>query len=39
LTDYSDYWYHSSDGLRLYARDYPCSDTALAAIDAFLSQV
>jgi pimeloyl-ACP methyl ester carboxylesterase len=23
MTEYSDYWYRSADGLRLYARDYP----------------
>ncbi len=23
MTDYTDIWYHSEDGLRLYARDYP----------------
>jgi pimeloyl-ACP methyl ester carboxylesterase len=23
MADYSDYWYSSSDGLKLYARDYP----------------
>lgn len=28
MADYADYWYESSDGLRLYARDYPCSDSA-----------
>ena len=27
MDNYSDYWYHSSDGLRLYARDYPCRAT------------
>lgn len=27
MDNYSDYWYQSSDGLRLYARDYPCSAT------------
>ena len=25
MANYTDVWYHSSDGLRLYARDYSCS--------------
>jgi len=25
MGNYVDYWYQSSDGLQLYARDYPCS--------------
>lgn len=27
MDNYVDYWYESSDGLRLYARDYPCRAT------------
>ena len=26
MADYNDVWYQSTDGLRLYARDYPCRD-------------
>lgn len=26
MDNYIDCWYHSEDGLRLYARDYPCAD-------------
>lgn len=29
MTDYVDVWYQSADGLRLYARDYPCRDEAV----------
>ncbi len=28
MSDYSELWYRSADGLRLFARDYPCRDTA-----------
>jgi len=28
MANYHDHYYHSSDGLRLYARDYPCRDEA-----------
>jgi len=27
MDNYVDCWYHGEDGLRLYARDYPCTDT------------
>ena len=27
--DYDDVWYSSADGLRLYARDYACSDAGI----------
>ena len=30
MTDYRDVFYHSHDGLRLYARDYPCRDASNA---------
>ena len=30
MTDYRDVWYRSADGLRLYARDYPCRDETIA---------
>ncbi|MFV8818633.1 alpha/beta fold hydrolase [Haliea sp. E17] len=30
MSEYSDIWYHSEDGLKLYARDYPCADPAVA---------
>jgi pimeloyl-ACP methyl ester carboxylesterase len=29
MGNYEDVWYQSGDGLRLYARDYPCGDGAL----------
>lgn len=29
MGNYEDFWYQSSDGLRLYARDYPCRDRAI----------
>jgi len=28
MGNYTDHWYTSSDGLRLYARDYPCAGNA-----------
>lgn len=31
MVDYHDIWYRSGDGLRLYARDYPCRDEAITA--------
>lgn len=31
MTEYKDYYYQSADGLRLYARDYPCRDSSLTA--------
>ncbi len=31
MADYADIWYQSNDGLRLYARDYPCRDAALGS--------
>lgn len=31
MADYSDVYYQSTDGLRLYARDYPCRDPGLAS--------
>ena len=31
MADYTDVYYHSTDGLRLYARDYPCRDRELAS--------
>lgn len=30
MSEYRDTWYHSDDGLRLYARDYPCADASVA---------
>jgi pimeloyl-ACP methyl ester carboxylesterase len=29
MGNYEDFWYQSSDGLRLYARDYPCRDNTI----------
>jgi pimeloyl-ACP methyl ester carboxylesterase len=29
MSNYEDVWYQSGDGLRLYARDYPCRDNAI----------
>jgi len=29
MSDFADFWYRSPDGLRLYARDYPCRDETL----------
>ena len=42
MADYADVYYQSSDGLRLYARDYPCrdpgrADAPVAAGRAFLA--
>jgi pimeloyl-ACP methyl ester carboxylesterase len=36
MAEYLDVWYHSDDGLRLYARDYPCSNSAGAAAPTML---
>lgn len=30
MADYKDVWYQSGDGLRLFARDYPCRDERVA---------
>ncbi len=29
MSEYGDIWYHSADGLKLYARDYACTDPAI----------
>ena len=36
MADYQDHYYHSSDGLRLYARDYPGKGEAGAAVETVL---
>ncbi|TDG15525.1 alpha/beta hydrolase [Seongchinamella unica] len=36
MADYQDVYYHSSDGLRLYARDYPCRSGEQASAPAIL---
>jgi pimeloyl-ACP methyl ester carboxylesterase len=36
MADYSDIYYHSDDGLRLYARDYRCRDTAVGSPETIL---
>ena len=36
MADYKDVYYQSSDGLRLYARDYPCLDETLDSVPVVL---
>ncbi len=36
MAEYRDHFYSSSDGLRLYARDYACRDSAIAAPETIL---
>lgn len=36
MSDYLDFWYTSADSLRLYARDYPCTDTTSAEPETVL---
>ena len=36
MGNYEDYWYQSSDDLRLYARDYPCRDSAIVHPETLL---
>lgn len=36
MADYADVYYQSSDGLRLYARDYPCRDREQASAPVVL---
>ncbi|RLQ23437.1 alpha/beta fold hydrolase [Seongchinamella sediminis] len=36
MADYADVYYQSSDGLRLYARDYPCRDSGRAGAPVIL---
>lgn len=36
MTNYDDIYYESSDGLQLYARDYPCTNSELAAPETIL---
>lgn len=33
MTEYRDFFYHSADGLRLYARDYPCNEAGRSNAD------
>lgn len=36
MAEFQDYWYQSSDGLKLYARDYPCRDGGIAEPETVL---
>lgn len=36
MADYKDVYYQSSDGLRLYARDYPCLDETVDSVPVVL---
>jgi pimeloyl-ACP methyl ester carboxylesterase len=36
MADYRHVYYHSEDGLRLYARDYPCRDTSVVSPETIL---
>ena len=36
MADFLDVYYRSEDGLRLYARDYPCRDTAVESPETIL---
>jgi len=36
MADYRDLYYQSPDGLRLYARDYPCRNTDITAPETVL---